>query len=461
MAFMMKIKHVDQLANGVLRFRRRFPKDVVKALGESALQVHIKNREGVAFQREYAAILQDWQRIVDEARAKTEGRDARSPTTRWHEALLKAEKMVSEAKGFEGEPFRDRNGEVVTYTDTQAVRELLVEGLMVQGGDPLILKALQNPKAEIPKATLQDAVNIYDKERIKGDHDKRVRLDRVLRRIEVVLGPLGEMPLEELRREHGRKFRDHLLGLKKSNGEPLSIDAVKKDLTIAIAVVNLGIKELDLEGRAANPFKGQELPNAQQKRKNETKPPLPDNLVMAMDKKLADIGSHKLHQLWRLMAGTSAHAKELAHLELGDIDLEAEVLQVRHNSHRGELKTFSRDRAIPLVGESLKAARELVEDMQGASASAPLFPAYAGKPRGSDSLSRNLNKHLESLGAKPKERTYGLRHRVAARLRLAGAPQITIDRVLGHHIEAVGAATYGGVDDRLTVDREWMVKAGL
>lgn len=37
MALRTKIKHVDQRANGVLRFRRRFPKDVAEALGEGFL----------------------------------------------------------------------------------------------------------------------------------------------------------------------------------------------------------------------------------------------------------------------------------------------------------------------------------------------------------------------------------------------------------------------------------------
>ena len=34
MALRTKIKHIDKRANGVLRFRRRFPKDVGEALGE-------------------------------------------------------------------------------------------------------------------------------------------------------------------------------------------------------------------------------------------------------------------------------------------------------------------------------------------------------------------------------------------------------------------------------------------
>lgn len=60
MALTTKIKHVDKRPNGVLRFRRRFPKDIAEFLGEPALQVHIKNREGLAFHGEYQGILQEF-----------------------------------------------------------------------------------------------------------------------------------------------------------------------------------------------------------------------------------------------------------------------------------------------------------------------------------------------------------------------------------------------------------------
>ena len=131
MALTMKIMHVDQLANGVLRFRRRFPKDVAQALGEQTLQVHIRNREGLPFQREYAAILQEFDRIVAETRDKLSGVDVRSPVTRWHEALLKAEGLIAEVQALED--------------DEGYARHLLVQGLTQNGEDSLVIKALSNP----------------------------------------------------------------------------------------------------------------------------------------------------------------------------------------------------------------------------------------------------------------------------------------------------------------------------
>ena len=45
MALHTKIKHVDKRRGGVLRFRRRLPKDVAQALGEGYLQVHIRSTD--------------------------------------------------------------------------------------------------------------------------------------------------------------------------------------------------------------------------------------------------------------------------------------------------------------------------------------------------------------------------------------------------------------------------------
>ena len=101
MAIAPKIKHVDQRPNGVLRFRRRFPKDVAEHLGQPHLQVHIRNTSGIAFHQEYQAILADFDRIVAQARAELDGKDTRAPIERWHEALLKAEGLVAETSGLE------------------------------------------------------------------------------------------------------------------------------------------------------------------------------------------------------------------------------------------------------------------------------------------------------------------------------------------------------------------------
>ena len=71
MAVKGKIQHVDRLANGVLRFRRRFPKDVAEFTGQPILQVHIRDTKGVDFAREYEAIMQEFDRLTTSTLERT------------------------------------------------------------------------------------------------------------------------------------------------------------------------------------------------------------------------------------------------------------------------------------------------------------------------------------------------------------------------------------------------------
>ncbi|WP_146343781.1 hypothetical protein [Falsiphaeobacter marinintestinus] len=96
--------------------------------------------------------------------------------------------------------------EDVAGLDETDARNMLRHGLAQQGEDPLVLKALSHPNAQAPAATLQDAINIYSRERVKDDKDKATRLDRIVSRMEHVMGSPREMKLDDLRRSHGIWF---------------------------------------------------------------------------------------------------------------------------------------------------------------------------------------------------------------------------------------------------------------
>ncbi|WP_299736540.1 hypothetical protein [uncultured Roseobacter sp.] len=102
MALSTTIKQIDKRPNGVLRFRRRFPKDVAEAIGEPTLQVHIKNREGVVFLQEYQAIMHEFDTMVSEVRSRIKGRNTRTPIEKWHDALLKREQLALEVADLRG-----------------------------------------------------------------------------------------------------------------------------------------------------------------------------------------------------------------------------------------------------------------------------------------------------------------------------------------------------------------------
>lgn len=94
--------------------------------------------------------------------------------------------------------------------DRNEAQGILAKGLQTQGEDPLTIRAVPNPTAPALQATLQDARQIYENQRAKGDRDKATRLQRHVNRMEHVFGQLNAFPLVSLKREHGRKMRDDL-----------------------------------------------------------------------------------------------------------------------------------------------------------------------------------------------------------------------------------------------------------
>lgn len=402
MALSTIIKHVDQRPNGVLRFRRRFPKDVAESLGQIALQVHIRNREGLAFHREYQAILQGFDRLVSETRQKLDGRDTRSPIERWHASLLKREGLIAETSGLENDPEFAARG--------------IAKGLSKHTNtDPLLVKALLNPDAEAPNLTLQDAKNMYARDKRMPDKEV-VRLDRITRRLEEALGPLDSLTLESLRRDHGRRYMDLMLSSTKSDGQPLSVATCTKESKIVAAMVNHAMREGDIE--AKNPFIGLPWPKDTGPKVNK-KLPLPDDLIERIEGRLNAGRTEELPVIWQLLKGTGMRLGEVVGLAHNDLVLDAETphILVRPNFIR-DLKTASSNRSVPLTGASLVAAQRAIEGLQSGQ---PIFPRYA-RDRGADAASAVLMKAVRAETIDKRLTVHGLRHRVSDNLREAGAP---------------------------------------
>lgn len=441
MALTTKINHVDKRPNGVLRFRRRFPKDVAEVLGKRAFQLHIKNREGLAFHREYQAILQEFDRMVSEVRSQIKGDDTRSPIERWHAALLKREELVSETTGLEDDP-------------EFAAREI-AKGLSKQpNSDPLLLKALVNPNAAAPKLSLQDAKMMYARDKRLSDNEL-VRLDRITRRLEKAVGPLEKLTVEELRRDHGRRYMDWMLQTKKSDGHPLSVATCTKESKIVAAMVNHAMREGDIASK--NPFIGLPWPKDVAPKVSK-KLPLPDDLVKSVLIRLKDGRTKELPVMWRLLKGTGMRLGEVAGLSQEDIVLDAETphIIVRPNSFR-DLKTASSIRSVPLTRDALTAAKEALD---GVGIEEPVFPRYA-RDRGADAASAALMKAVRAETNDKRLTVHGLRHRVSDKLREAGAPVEVRHGFLGHSSTAIAESTYGSPRARLIEFAKWSESANL
>ncbi|WP_342070558.1 site-specific integrase [Yoonia algicola] len=418
---------------------------MAEALGEGFLQVHIRNTQGLAFHREYQAIIREFERMVSETRERMQGRDMRSPVERWHEALLKAEGLIAETTGLEDDP--------------QFAAQMIVKGIRDRPDtDPLLIKALVNPKAAPPEVTVQDAANLYAQDKgITNKKDSMVRFDRTLRRLTDTLGPLDQMPLKSLRREHGRKLMQVLLGLKKADGSPIALGTAQRDAIIVSALITHGLKEYDLSVEVANPFMRLPWPAEEVQAVNK-KLPLPDELIERIGRRLVRGRTEELPLMWRLLKGTGMRLGEIAGLTQDDLVLNDETphVLVRPNSVRN-LKTASSNRSVPLTGDTLEAAKSAV---QGVGGGQPIFSRYA-RGRGADAASAALMKAVRAETQEKKFTVHGLRHRVSDKLRHAGAPEGVRHGFLGHASEAIAESTYGSPRARLEEFSKWAERAGL
>ncbi|MEM9785537.1 MAG: tyrosine-type recombinase/integrase [Pseudomonadota bacterium] len=429
----------------MLRFRRRFPKDVAEALGEGFLQVHIRNTSGLPFHREYQAILSEFDRLVSETREREIGNDKRSPIERWHEALLKREALIDQTMGLED--------------DREFAARLIADGLSQRADtDPLLVKALANPLAGAPEVTVQDAANLYSVDKgLAGKNDKMVRFERTLRRLKEAVGPLDQVPLKSLKREHGRKLMKVLLGLKKADGSPVALGTAQRDAIIVSALVTHGLKEFDLSAEVANPSASLPWP-AEETLAVAKKLPLPDKIVVAVERRLGGGRTAELPVMWSILKGTGMRLGEVAGLVATDIVMTHATphVLVRPNSVRS-LKTASSIRSVPLTGEALKAKKEAMEGLTGND---PLFLRYA-RPRGADAASAALMKAVRAETEDKRLTVHGLRHRVSDKLREVGAPEGVRHGFLGHSSEAIAESTYGSPKARLEEFAKWAAKAGL
>jgi integrase len=452
MALLMKLKYVQELSGGRKRFRRRYPKAVALALGENYFQEPMQARSGADLVVEWEKLCGDFEKAVAEAKRKAAGSPGLTKRERWREAVQEANSLCDGVIGFD------------TYEEARSVVE---DDLMRRNADPLLIRAVQDPHNRTesnpkPPVTLLDAKKMYFAERMNegSGRNQRNRLERVCRRIEAALGPLDDLPLSQLRREHGRKLRDHMLSAtKRSDGQLLAPSSVRRELDMVRAIVSVGLREFDLKGQVANPFDGLDLPKQDAAPDNEweRRDPLPKDVLLAMRERMnGKLRVPELGRIWRLLEGTGCRGAEVVGLRVEDVKLDAKYphIWVRWHEER-RLKTSVSIRAVPLVGDALKAAHEAVT---AAGGDKMLFSRYASEA-GPDAVSQALMKHLRRVTQNKRHVVYSLRHNMKDWLVSAGVPERDEHRILGHSLGGVGDRVYGGGEARLRAALEAMKEA--
>lgn len=310
--------------------------------------------------------------------------------------------------------------------------------------DVEVKKLVLNPAKEEPTPTLKDALKLYRTERVKDDTAMETRVARVWSELEEAI---GDLPIGELKREHARSVRDHMLSVEKYGGGKRSAATVKRMLNVVKAVVSFGLLEFDL-GDRTNPFIGLKVDD-QGDREDTRRLPLSADLT---EKFRACLSGDLVH-IMTILDDTGARVGEIAGLEVQDVFLNHETphIYIRPNTTR-RLKTDSSNRKVPLTGaaqESLRAALKVTEG------EGPIWSQYA-RPRGADAASAVLMKNLRKLTKEKKLTIHSLRHRFKDRCRDAGMPKNVQDQILGHSSVDVGERVYGSPEAKLRLAAQWI-----
>jgi integrase/recombinase XerD len=147
---------------------------------------------------------------------------------------------------------------------------------------------------------------------------------------------------------------------------------------------------------------------------------------------LPDVGTpHGLRDraILEVLYATGIRRMELAHLELGDIDLTRGILRVRHGKGR-------KDRRIPMAARAKDWLLAYLERgrpaLRGAAASLVLFPNAAGAPINLSSLSTLVSGYVRRSGFDEPGACHLFRHSLATLMLDGGADIRYIQVMLGH-----------------------------
>lgn len=439
------LKHVQPTKAGTWHYRRKIPEALRETVGKREFKRLLGHTQAEAT-RNYPAVNAEFERTIAEARApKVKSSPSAgplvSPLAAYREArerLRDAEASLQRLDADEAERLRD------VYADSALARypsdKATGEPVGVPAETRLFANALRaGGKLQRPEPTLEDARDLYVKDKIAGstgEATKRSRVARVMRYLHATLGR-GKL-LAALERPDAREVRDHMLSDLGMN--PATARRYMNDIR---ALVEHGIVEFGLRGRAENPFRG--LPIRVETVAKDERKPFTAAQIMAVRQRLSASAGEELRRIWRMLEGTGCRLGEVTGLLVSDVMLadKRPYLNLIFHPHR-RLKNAGSVRRVPLIGDALAAAKEAVK---AAGDGEFLFPSY-GHERGADAASQALMKHVRAVTEDRKVVIHSLRHTMEDRLIVAKVSDFDRNLVLGHSQRGM-ADRYGGAEARL------------
>lgn len=300
--------------------------------------------------------------------------------------------------------------------------------------DAVSLKVLTIAEASgVP--TLSDVFNYYRHRKGKVDKSSAFGLD-------AALNHFGDRQITSIGRDEVIAWLDDL----KSEGlKPSTLKRRINTVKAAWRMFLIDKERTDLNKELwANLIYGKENPNSNRLPLHKT------HVAKLMSFCAGDLLDHQTQEnrdICCLLLHTGARPTEIGGLSPEDIFVEDETphLWIRENDRRG-LKTASSERIIPLLSNSVNAAKRV-------KASNSLKNAL------SDSLSQKLRKIFDGLEIKFDRVTpYSIRHTWRDALVVADVNETMVDRILGHSSRKV-ARIYGSNMAELTSMKKAMLRA--
>lgn len=309
--------------------------------------------------------------------------------------------------------------EQIAINGIQVNKELLVQ---------LLAKHLGSNLSQPQRYKFSTAFEIYLRERSKNNRKRFV--STATRSFNNFIAQFGDLHLDEIKHIHGTQYRDVQLA------RGLNPTSVRKHFNTLNAVLNLAFKHLDID--RLSPFRGLHIEGVDEK-KRYMRTITPELLEEVKLRLLVRKSQYKMVALVQL--NTGMRVSEPIFARRADLVLKHDIphLWVRKNE-LSDRKTKSSIRAVPLVGVSLEAARELDKIAERAH-SEWLVPRYA-HDNGNTSCSAVINKYLRDL----EFRSHMFRHALIDRLKACNdIPTRLAESITGHSSGGSDFNTYGTV----------------
>jgi integrase len=258
---------------------------------------------------------------------------------------------------------------------------------------------------------------------------------------------IGHLPLEQLRHEHVIVAVRRIIAEADERGRPLKVSSVSRMLGTLRAALGVAVKTRRL---THNPAQYVELPEY-------AKPEFVPWSLEEAGRFLDIIQAERLAALYELAMLEGLRRGELCGLRWADVDLEVGVIRIRNNRvdvagtiFEGRPKTKSGERIIEIGGRTVEVllgwqVRQNLERAEWGAAwsdTGYVFTRADGQPLRPEYVSRHFAK-LIAKAKVPEIPLHGLRHMSASLQLVAGVPEATVSKRMGHSNGRITRELYG------------------